>query len=349
MLICRRPRWEAVKMGKHTPYLSLVATSRNDDHGGDLLYRMQIFVNHLAAQCNRFDLDAELVLVEWNPPPNRPPLSEAIQWPANSQKCIFRMITVSETIHRRFMNADNLPLFQMIAKNVGVRRASGKFILATNIDILFSDELMAFLSSRRLSDNRMYRVDRYDVESDVPVELSAAEQLAWCRNNVIRINSNTGTIAVKGNLPNPINKLRRGITGIRKRLAGCLHTNACGDFTLLAKKHWDTVRGYPEFEMYSMFIDGLFCYAVHYAGAREKQLKDPMRIYHIEHSPGSGWAPGLGEKMLYERLDRSGVDRLSYDQYLQWTKQMRTRKSPILFNKDDSWGLRGVSLSEWSP
>ena len=46
-------------------------------------------------------------------------------------------------LHRRLKYADRLPLFQMIAKNVGIRRAKGQFVLATNIDILFSDELIA--------------------------------------------------------------------------------------------------------------------------------------------------------------------------------------------------------------
>ena len=50
------------------PYLSVVAAARNDDHGGNLLRRLQIFVNALVGQANRHRLPIELVLVEWNPP-----------------------------------------------------------------------------------------------------------------------------------------------------------------------------------------------------------------------------------------------------------------------------------------
>ena len=50
------------------PYISVVATSRNDDHGGNMLRRMQIFVNAWIEQCRRHDLASELLLVEWNPP-----------------------------------------------------------------------------------------------------------------------------------------------------------------------------------------------------------------------------------------------------------------------------------------
>ena len=50
------------------PYLSVVVTTRNDDHGGDPLKRLQTFVNTFAAQCVRTGLDAEVIVVEWNPP-----------------------------------------------------------------------------------------------------------------------------------------------------------------------------------------------------------------------------------------------------------------------------------------
>src|SRR5262249_16517582 len=45
-----------------------------------------------------------------------------------------------------------------------------------------------------------------------------------------------------------------------------LHTNACGDFTLMAACHWWDIRGYPEFEIYSFNIDSLGCHMAHHAG-----------------------------------------------------------------------------------
>jgi hypothetical protein len=37
------------------PYLSIVVTTRNDNHGGDLLLRTQTFVKGLIHQCNKFN------------------------------------------------------------------------------------------------------------------------------------------------------------------------------------------------------------------------------------------------------------------------------------------------------
>jgi hypothetical protein len=173
--------------------LSVVATSRNDDHGANLRRRMQTFVNAFISQCRRHDLRAELILVEWNPPADRPRLAEVLRWPDDPSPCEVRIIEVPETLHRRLKHSAALPLFQMIAKNVGIRRARGQFILATNIDIVFNDELMRFIKEGKLETGKVYRIDRTDVETDVPVDAPIEEQLAYCRSHHLRLNSAYGT------------------------------------------------------------------------------------------------------------------------------------------------------------
>ena len=63
------------------PKVSFVVTARNDNYGGNFLHRMQVFVNALLAQWRQHHLQAELVIVEWNPPENAKPLAEALVWP----------------------------------------------------------------------------------------------------------------------------------------------------------------------------------------------------------------------------------------------------------------------------
>jgi len=43
----------------------------------------------------------------------------------------------------------------MIAKNVGIRRARGRFVLCTNVDLLFSDKMVRFLAFGRLDERCM--------------------------------------------------------------------------------------------------------------------------------------------------------------------------------------------------
>ena len=448
----------------------------------------------------------------------------------------------------------------MIGKNVGIRRARGQFVLATNIDILFSDELAEYLAARRLERGRMYRIDRYDAMSDVPVDAPLEEQLGYCGTHLIRMNRREGSFNVKpdgspaldardvaaldsgivlgrgwyapegylfaeifrwagesaelllegppgpgralvldiepgpstggGPLqleievagqpavrqilnrrkrvrlrfaspyperlylrtkdggvrahgdPRPLNfrlfhadwerkgsagasvqslqatlhparwtarapklwhavmhlirrlaeggplvrltvpvspRLHRllkfyvdggGLTGVVRRAPALLrsfrsapaqgdpqapsgadphwnspdflHTNACGDFTLIAREHWFDLRGYPEMDLYSMNLDSLFCFAAHYGGAREEMLSDPMRIYHIEH--GSGWTPE-GQAKLFERLAAKGISFIENDEVLAMAAQMRRWRAPMIFNRED-WGLAAFTLKE---
>jgi hypothetical protein len=176
------------------PYLSVVATARNDDHGGNPLYRMQLFVDGLIAQCDRHKLRTELVLVEWNPPGDRPRLAEVLSWPPNDGWCRVRIIEVPPELHARLEHADRLSLFQMIAKNVGIRRAHGRFVLATNIDILFSDKLMEFLAAGKLDESRVYRVNRVDVPAEIDPAWPIEKQLAFSHENAIRINYYDSTV-----------------------------------------------------------------------------------------------------------------------------------------------------------
>jgi FkbM family methyltransferase len=529
------------------PYLSLVATARNDDHGGNLLGRMQIFVDGWLAQARRYNIPSELIIVEWNPPADRVPLSEALRWPTDTGPCEVRFITVPGETHDRYQHGANLPLYQMIAKNVGIRRARGQFVLATNIDILFSDELAAFLSTRQLRTDRMYRIDRHDSMSDVPAGAPIEEQLAYCKSHLIRVNRREGTFEVApdggpvlssldvspagsgilfgpgwfgperfgpvgcfrwaqdqaellleaspesgtrltvdlepgpatggrpldlevvtdsgrliaritidtrtrleltlpvpvpprlvfralgtfvysntnprslcfrvfridrdhartpdaapkttprrspallswqnlqyviGRLANdgplvsltvPVSpRLQRllksyvrsgGLTGMIRgskpkpvetvaeipsiRCPDFLHTNGCGDFTLLSREKWFDMRGYPEFDIFSMNIDSVFCFTAHYGGAREEVLPEPMRIYHIEHGSGSGWTPE-GQKALFDRIAAKKIPVLDNEDVLQWGAQMRRLDSPMIFNREN-WGLADLDLEETVP
>ena len=45
------------------PYISVVITARNDNHGGDMVGRMQAFLDSWIRQAQRYDLPSEIVVV----------------------------------------------------------------------------------------------------------------------------------------------------------------------------------------------------------------------------------------------------------------------------------------------
>jgi hypothetical protein len=140
--------------------------------------------------------------------------------------------------------------------------------------------------------------------------------------------------------------LRRWLRPLARPRVDFVHTNGCGDFTLMHRDDWFGLRGYPEWEAYSMNIDGFACYAADAFGLQEVVLREPMRIYHIEHGLGSGWSPE-GEKQLYERITARGITWIGKQQVLEQARRMY-EKGPIISN-DEGWGLGRERLPEASP
>jgi hypothetical protein len=320
------------------PYITFAVAARNDDYGGDFLHRMQVFVNALLALWERHGLNAELVVVEWNPPENRPRLKDALTWPRELKPGTVRIIEVPAGIHRRLPNSDRMPMFEYIAKNVGIRRAQGEYVLATNSDLLFSGELIAFFASQQLSPECFYRVDRYDVDSMVPPEMPVERQLQFCAKHSFRVSTVNGTIPIRrgllsafGNVLKPLILISSSDSepgGATHQRPERLHTNAAGDFFLMATSRWHALRGYPELKSHS-FIDGYICFMAASSGLQQRILESPFRVYHQEH----------------DRSEHSKRPLTDYQQYLDRGRRMLEARRPEIFN-DENWGLSHEQLPE---
>jgi hypothetical protein len=331
------------------PTLSVVAATRNDDHGGSLLARTQLFIDGLAEQSARLKLPAELIVVEWNPPPDRPPLVQALSWP-RSEWFDPNVITVPSSLHQALPHADGLPLFQMIAKNVGIRRARAPFVLATNIDILFSDELIEFLRAD-LKPNAVYRVDRCDILADL--DKTPLPSPADCRAlPTIRTHVSDRTEYPDGRQPPFLRRIASRLHATADAAVfgaiPALHTNAAGDFTLASQAVWSGIRGYAEWPMYSFYIDSLALVQAYQGGAEMISLRPPLLIQHLEHGAGSGWTPE-GARRLFARLDAAGVPYLKSSEYPTLARKiLRAEKRFYAFN-DEDWGLGSQNLKVVKP
>lgn len=524
-----------------------------------MLGRMQHFVDGFIAQCRKHRLVAELILVEWNPPREKPPLEEALRWPEDFGPATVRIVTVPPEVHAKFPHGNALPLFQMIGKNVGIRRARGRYVLATNIDILLDDMTVRYLRDQ-LRPGVMLRADRYDVPGDLVKNIPFDQVIAECRSRFFQINTRFGTYDVRQRrfvsmgdslearmlafyaeirAFGPVKPLRRGlrcilgavsdgakasyrwparlcrlliqlisaaarrsgasvarlyrtraralvawrdifvlvpralagaihlcpwaamkVTGFLRRetpkivplrtmpnrgywyvrrtlrrmdqyltprmpkplrllravirwliekcanartraksavnaalmsfsnvwrmmrrsgakpwhimrrigskagrfmrpvgfmrpistaerlfaLSRRLHTNACGDFTLLAREDWFRLRGYPEWPIFSWHIDSVFMFAANAHGIREMTLGPKCRIYHIDHSKGSGWSHD-GAAQLFARLDSKSIPYLTNEDVAQLQASFAFDPSSAIAN-ESTWGLADVDLPE---
>lgn len=268
---------------KNNFYISFIVSARNDNYGGNFLDRLQTTINSLIVQVKRYKLRAELILVEWNPPSDKPLLKDALSWPDDLGPLIVRIIVIPSSIHKRYRCSEKIKMVGAAALNVGIRRAQGEFILSTTADILFSNEFIHFLSLEKLEKNYFYRANRCDVNRNIlnMTNSSLEERLDFCKKNII-------CVYRKGN-NSPHDLPQHPI----------LHTNA-GDFTLFSKEYWHLLHGWPELNNLGLYSEGLLCYGAYLAGLKEEILEDPIRVYHIDHD--SRWKTSTSKSGVYRFL-----------------------------------------------
>lgn len=180
--------------------ITVVVTGRNDNYDGNFDDRLVIALSRNIRALPR----AEFIFVEWNPLPNRPLTSENI-------RKIFRdrvkYYVVSPKYHSKYCTIDGF--LEYPAKNVGIRKAKGDFILCTNSDVVLSPEVADAMRRGKLEKDCVYRATRVDIPMNyIDVEFPLK----------------------------PENKLE-----VNEGLF-----NACGDFLLMHRDSWVQCTGYCE-------------------------------------------------------------------------------------------------------
>ena len=343
---------------ENQPYLSIVVTTRNDNHGGDLLARTQCFLNGIYHQAKKFNLALELIIVEWNPPEDKPLLKDVLSRPSGNDLVSLRYIIVPKKIHDTFRFAKQIPLYQMIAKNVGIRRAKGEFVLCTNIDLLFSDDCFQLLAEKKLEHNAFYRANRCDIPKDVLDIKSIEEQLEYAEKNITKrlgradaykhVSHFPGFVYIFPRFLMMIDKMRGKYLRNKPRWAidiiYSLDRNACGDFTLMSKKDWFKIKGYCELDMYSLHVDSMALISATAIGMKQEILNSSICSYHIYHE--DGWESNFksAEDFIRFLVNRPSLDWHAVDITGQ---RLLNAGKPYELNKEN-WGYSDVHLDEYT-
>jgi hypothetical protein len=258
------------------PYVSVVIVGRNDDYGQDFLTRINAFVRSLDHQVRAHADIWELVVVEWNPEPGRPGLAEVIQ---STQHLSLRVITVPSDLHDTVGGAS--PVLEFHAKNVGIRRARGEFVLVTNPDILLSPALIDEIAQRKLRVDTVYRTDRYDFVTTGMEAVAAEDLIDFALSNVFVVHAMSGAASVSM----PINPRQRTWNDlpISTPESDVWHTNGCGDFMLAAREAFYTVRGLYETVEHRWHIDSISLFRFAVAKMRQQIWTAPRCVFHQHH------------------------------------------------------------------
>jgi hypothetical protein len=340
-LIARAPR------PGRGPRLSFVVALQNEQYGGDLFGRVRSFLRNVAWLSRRQQVSAEVILVEWCPLEDQPPLAEILGEPSPSDSLSVRVIRVPrETAESRFAEADEVILWTFAAKNVGIRRARAPFVVGTNADVLMTPALFRAIGKRRLDERSFYRTNRYDA-ADVPLDASPRAQLAWCKRSIVR--ANVMFESVRFDRPTRGRAVDRAVRAFLEQQRAeqpsspesrasqptrWIHTNAAGDFFLANRRIWEELRGYPEIASAGQ-LDGYMCVIAVSAGFEQVILDGRRRVYHIEHPRGVDW--DSGEEPRYYVVP--------FATFLDDAREMLLAGRPKIVN-DTSWGLADIDLAE---
>ena len=372
---------------------SFIVATRNDNHGGNMREKNQFFINRWINHVKKYNLNCELIIVDWN---SKVPLRKILKSSLLKNNQIVKIIEVSNQIHKKFQNSKKINFFQMIAKNIGARRANGKFLIFTNIDIVFSEEFFYYLKNNTNMKETIYRADRYDfdlknlknyeISEDKIKKLTThihkknysydikKKKKYYLRKTIIYILKYTyiGIIDLiksffKFIIDFIVNLLKFSINFIMNLLKldikeilidlkllkslfnlnnlktlfdKKLHTNACGDFTMIDKQSFYKMKGYYEFDGFSWHIDSLLLFkAYYYLKLNFINLNFP--IYHINHEPGKKYS--TKGKISIKKMEKNKLNFINDQQLLKLINNYRLNK----FEEDDkkiNWGLSKEKL-----
>jgi hypothetical protein len=237
------------------PFISIVLTGRNDGYGGDFVSRFvrTLRFNHRQLVSRR--IAHEIVFVEWAPPRDAPRLFDLV---FDAIPELDRRVCAWYEVDRRYQDAlslnPRLAYLEFVAKNVGVRRAGGRFILTTNCDVFLGRAVLDTFEREALQPGVVYRAPRHDID------------LADDRRDV------DWTV-----LEDP-----RILAREVRPLKAPFFAGGTGDFLLLDRESFHLVRGFNEVYRAARFgVDRNFLVKALSSGLTIEEIGGP--VYHATH------------------------------------------------------------------
>lgn len=277
-----------------SPYVTFVTYGRNDGYTESYNRRVERATQCLARQLERVRLNSEIIFCEWNPPADRPLLVETLDLPKDLEHVSIRAFVVAPQYHERLSGSGEKNIHGGEAANVGIRRARGRFATVKASDTFFSNEVIEMIAQKNLDIDTMYRIDRHDV--------SIADESIW------DLDDDT-LLAKLASMPSSAHAL------IRQKPYWellPLHTNACGDFTLMTTAHWHILRGHAfDPTVLALDLDSLVMHAAAANGVRECRWPTSCVLYKPSHGSISASRVRQVWQPWQRRLDTFLADHVS--------------------------------------
>ncbi len=234
------------------PYLSIVLTGRNDDFNGDFNARFFRALEFNHRQLSDRAIPHEFVFVEWRPVSGKRSLADVLadRFPELVPRALTSFIAAA-AYHDAFSLNPGLQFQEFIAKNIGIRRCRGDFVLTTNSDVFLSRGVLDWLANRSCASGVLYRAARIDLKDHLDLD-----PLDW---SLLEDERNYETV---------------------NQIKPPYYTNASGDFLLLDRETYLRLQGFNEvYRLAKVHVDANFCLKAHASGVLLTRLEAP--VYHM--------------------------------------------------------------------
>lgn len=323
------------------PYISIVVVGRNDNYGGDFKKRLQNFITWNHEQLLTNGISAEIVFVNYNPLKSEAAIQDFINWPSSTDIVPIRVITVPNSVHQQIIadgKRKDVPVMEYLAKNVGVRSAKGEFILCMNPDIILPRKLVKGLKT--LKKDTYYRADRVDFSGDMNTKYELTRVFLKGQSYPIKLLAQLPKLRRNNFFLNKWRAFTPKIQWLLNRISvpvyydnveNQVHCNVSGDFMLMHRNYWFSIRGHMEQTPIALHVDALTVVQAAALGLKEHVFDSP--IFHQEH------------ERRYDATEENPEFLKAFQFFSSEAKGMLKSRASKRYN-DEHWGLSKFELPE---
>jgi hypothetical protein len=282
--------------------ISAIVIARNDNYGGNLAERSTYCLN---TAINTYD---EVIYIDWNSENHSLlyDIKDNLQFKGN-----LKHIVISPKIASILTNNDPnaQKCCEVLARNIGIKRATGDWVLSSNIDIIHPSREDLEKTLNELDPNTFYTISRRHVTLDIIKEFHGGEcdYKSW------------------ESLRNHLNETIGERIYTEKIVKGDDYSmiNCCGDYQIAKRHIWETIKGFEEELIYCLYTDTNVQKKAAIHGFGLKAIYNPP-LFHVDHGPGGG---GF----------MKGINKVTNDPYRAVTYQEKTENT-------ESWGFGDTEI-----
>jgi hypothetical protein len=311
--------------------ISLIFVTRNDDYNGGSLDRLNFSLKSLRKVLD--GVPFEVVIVDYNPPIDRPRMSEVISSPFIKHvvvepeqhiKCLDKHLELGAKfqIGERFLNREEVlyicPYIGTIGFDVGLYASEGEYVICTSTDNMFTKSFKDLINNLR--PKVLYRSMRKNVPSN-------------------RVEDLFTRIIEEQKLPNVgMDKLNQSKNNINK---------ATGDFLLMDRNSWLEIGGYiPIFHVRAKEADSIIMWWSFLYGLTVNSVKSCLVNIHKDvPEDRKALSKGLNYIIDYNGMHYDHFQEIDSDPYKKFRAYCKgkTLDPGQIFSYGDSKGLRRVT------